>query len=677
MIVAFALVALFFLSVTLFLASRLSASHPTLHVPLVATPTRPTLPLTDAALATTSTAEHRTATDTLASTATTLPSSPPSDTTVAAAPVDSVFVLAMHHSGTSLLTRILMQMGVFGGHSPADFKLQKLPTGAAVDPAKYWERLDVIAANEQLINASCSDVELARQVKLGWITGFGFRASAVADAAQRLFVERMRRVFDSLHSEASDAAIVVKEPRLSLTWPFWRPLIAPRRSVCVVLYRHPFLVAAGLRWRPRNRAMQLDDWLALWEKYTVGTLRACDGMRKVLVSHDALARSPQTTVQEVYEALQAFGVPRLQPVDSAWLRAFLPAYNATPPSAAHDARLSQRQLALWRHLDSGAAVRDSGDFALADSDVLSERELQSADGLLDSTQFESLRDALRAVADAERNVVVIPSNTFFSDLARNQVCSIRAVAPRVTPLALGLDDRFCSAISGIDVPCFYDTSFGVGVSDLARWTLDPTSQYMSILLLKMAYVENAINLGYNVLLADADIAWRGDALAALLAEARVANVDLLIQSDARRNVPEKSNWLCAGFFYLRANERTSLFMRTTREVMLAFGAPDQDVWQLLLRGTGQNVHFPDAWKQASKTGGPWMDAAQLELTYAELNGTLFANGGRFFGADDGIQAVRDAAIVVHANMRMYPKKVEAFTKHGLWHVDKLDVDKCV
>ena len=126
---------------------------------------------------------------------------------------------------------------------------------------------------------------------VGYIVGF--RASAVADAAQRLFVERMRRVFDSLHSEASDAAIVVKEPRLSLTWPFWRPLIAPRRSVCVVLYRHPFLVAAGLRWRPRNRAMQLDDWLALWEKYTVGTLRACDGMRKVLVSHDALARSPQ------------------------------------------------------------------------------------------------------------------------------------------------------------------------------------------------------------------------------------------------------------------------------------------------------------------------------------------------------------------------------------------------
>jgi hypothetical protein len=54
----------------------------------------------------------------------------------------------------------------------------------------------------------------------------------------------------------------------------------------------------------------------------------------------------------------------------------------------------------------------------------------------------------------------------------------------------------------------------------------------------------------------------------------------------------------------------------------------------------------------------------------------FANGGRFFGADDGIQAVRDAAIVVaREHARMYPKKVEAFTKHGLWHVDKLDVDQ--
>jgi hypothetical protein len=151
------------------------------------------------------------------------------------------------------------------------------------------------------------------------------------------------------------------------------------------------------------------------------------------------------------------------------------------------------------------------------------------------------------------------------------------------------------------------------VSDLARWTLDPTSQYMTILLLKMAYVENAINLGYNVLLADADIAWRGDALAPRCwPQARAADVDLLIQSDARRNVPEKSNWLCAGFFYLRANERTSLFMRTTREShagvwragpgRLATAAARHRAERALSRAPGSRPARP---------ASPWLDAAQL------------------------------------------------------------------
>lgn len=659
----FALVALLFLGVTLYLATRLGPT-PSTHLPFLApTPLRPTATLPEPPTTTTTT----TTTD--------------STTAVATAPVaaDTVLVMAMHHSGTSLLTRVLMQMGLWAG-TRDELKLQQIAADRFVDPAKFWERFDVIEANERLVNASLAGdaIELARQVRMGWITGWGFRASAVAPDAAASFAERMERALRVLRSGAtqSDVAVVLKEPRLSLTWPFWRPLVDARRTVCVLLYRHPYFVATGLRRRPRNRAMQLDDWLALWEKYTDATLRACDGVRKVLVSHDALARSPETTVQELFDALRAFGVPGLQPVAADWLRAFLPPFPAAPPTAEHDQRLSERQRTLWRHLESGAAVRDSAEFRAAAIDAMSERELAPAST---PAPFATLRAALSAVADAERNVVVIPSNTFFADLARSQVCSIRAAAPGVVPLTLGLDDRFCDAMSGLDARCFYDQSFGVGVADLARWTLDAASEYMTILLHKMAYVENAVNLGYNVLLADADIAWRGDALAALLAQWRAApDVDLLIQSDARPNVPEKSNWLCAGFFYMRANERTSVFMRQTRELMLEFGAPDQDVWQLMLRGTGQNKRFPSAWKQMAKGGKAWLDAAELGLRYVELNSTQFANGGRFFAAaGEGARELRDAAVVVHANMKGYPKKIEAFHRLGLWHLDALDVDVCV
>jgi hypothetical protein len=85
---------------------------------------------------------------------------------------------------------------------------------------------------------------------------------------------------ESLENRSAMASIVLKEPRLSLTYPFWRPLV-DTNAVCVMIYRHPFLVATGLRTRARNAGMTLPEWLALWEKYQIGTLRACDGLPKV------------------------------------------------------------------------------------------------------------------------------------------------------------------------------------------------------------------------------------------------------------------------------------------------------------------------------------------------------------------------------------------------------------
>ena len=71
-----------------------------------------------------------------------------------------LIVLGMHHSGTSLISRMLIEMGVYGklllytiayaNFSPAgEFKDLELLTGP--DPDKFWERKDLCEANHDLI----------------------------------------------------------------------------------------------------------------------------------------------------------------------------------------------------------------------------------------------------------------------------------------------------------------------------------------------------------------------------------------------------------------------------------------------------------------------------------------------------------------------------------------------
>jgi hypothetical protein len=353
------------LSVTLYLSLRLDQHHQQQQQQQIRPSISSTSTATDTPLSTLSSS----------STSSSSPSSSSSSQSI-------IMVLAMHHSGTSLLTRILIEMGLFGG-ARSDFKLQ---TAAQhhnrLEPPKYWERLDVIAATEQLINRTSHPSVLARDRQVGWLTGFAFRATRVSRVHASEYADRIRSTVDLLRvNRSSDQSLVLKEPRLSLTWPFWRPVLlaASLRPVCVILYRHPLLVAAGLRWRPRNRAMLLEDWLALWEKYTVGTLRACHGLPKVLVSHDALARSPATTVDEMFRELTA---PRRARPSAGAVRLARHISAAVQRHAAESLRSTIRSRYVSGALavvQSGDAVRDSDEFLDGDIDVMAERELVDDD----------------------------------------------------------------------------------------------------------------------------------------------------------------------------------------------------------------------------------------------------------------------------------------------------------
>lgn len=123
----------------------------------------------------------------------------------------------------------------------------------------------------------------------------------------------------------------------------------------------------------------------------------------------------------------------LKPINGTWLEHFLPAHTAPALEPAFDRALSAFQRELWSHLQSHTLPPLSS-AAPEREDALSERESgdvvpERADDAPTSSKSHasSLDEALQAAAFGaqKRDVVVVPSNTFFADLARNQVCSIR------------------------------------------------------------------------------------------------------------------------------------------------------------------------------------------------------------------------------------------------------------
>ena len=67
-----------------------------------------------------------------------------------------LLVLGMHHSGTSVVSKLIVDAGVYLG-KPSDMKWH------ATNPLKYFERKDVNAANIKLLETACEVRFLTRQ----------------------------------------------------------------------------------------------------------------------------------------------------------------------------------------------------------------------------------------------------------------------------------------------------------------------------------------------------------------------------------------------------------------------------------------------------------------------------------------------------------------------------------
>jgi hypothetical protein len=202
-----------------------------------------------------------------------------------------VFVLGMHRSGTSAVTRLVSLHGLA---TPPDHDLVQ-PTEK--NPKGYWESEALVNFTERLLRAIDCDMGSPRTLADGW-EGDPRLAELRAEAPAAV-----AGVFPR-------APWVWKDPRLCLTLRFWRETLDVK-PVVVFVNRHPLeITASTLRIRSEGGKVYA---LALWERYVREALKQAAGLPLLAVNYADVLAAPLGWCRKAQAFLVSEGVPGHEP----------------------------------------------------------------------------------------------------------------------------------------------------------------------------------------------------------------------------------------------------------------------------------------------------------------------------------------------------------------------------
>lgn len=202
-------------------------------------------------------------------------------TTIASARV--LGVLGMHRSGTSLVTGLIANAGVSVGTETSLFAADRH------NATGYYEQREVVALNDEI---------LAHAGASWW------SPPETLISARPEWVARARDIAETAEITGHDKRLaVLKDPRMSLTWPVWTQALR-RNAYPVVVVRHPVDVARSLWLRD---GMPLPVGLALWEHYVCTMFKALGEQEAQVVHYDALINQPGEALRWLAQLLDATG----------------------------------------------------------------------------------------------------------------------------------------------------------------------------------------------------------------------------------------------------------------------------------------------------------------------------------------------------------------------------------
>ena len=189
-------------------------------------------------------------------------------------------ITGMHRSGTSLVARLLHECGIALGPE------RELKKRAADNLDGYFENRSFVRLNDTIINQFGGKWNQPPSFPPGW--EFSPEASAFLERAEKLV------------SQFSHDGWGWKDPRSSLTLPFWQRLIPDLKII--VCIRNPIEVARSLFVRGDTKSSSQFD---LWLTYYRQLLSATSTSNRLVTHYESYFEDPRAELRRVLEWLGA------------------------------------------------------------------------------------------------------------------------------------------------------------------------------------------------------------------------------------------------------------------------------------------------------------------------------------------------------------------------------------
>ncbi len=299
-----------------------------------------------------------------------------------------VFVLGMHRSGTSVITHMASLLGV-----PLGKVADPMPSNCA-NPKGYSESSVLRSINDELLEILGGSWSAPPTLAPGWQCA----------AELKPFANKALAAFRSVYPSGE---WIWKDPRISITLPFWLDLLDVR-PVMLLAHRNPLEIWRSLAAREGFSKTMV---FALWERYLRSILASVAGLPVFVIPHQELLECPHRWCAELPEFFDAHSIQREPSPSIEDVEAFLDSklrHSAFSSADIEDdpiIRVEHRRLfaAMERSVGAHEAFvpPDLGPESQATEDVIAERRRIAK-------EQQRLERALMIFVDATARLEVAP-----------------------------------------------------------------------------------------------------------------------------------------------------------------------------------------------------------------------------------------------------------------------------
>jgi GT2 family glycosyltransferase/glycosyltransferase involved in cell wall biosynthesis len=240
----------------------------------------------------------------------------------------AICIAGAHRSGTSMLTRLLHACGLYLGPK------EELMPAQADNPDGFWEHLGFVALNDELLNelGGAWDLPPKRDENFAHVRLDPLRMKA------RLLIEK----FDQAGLWGW------KDPRNSLTLPFWQNLLPSMKTLIMV--RNPLEVAHSMKER---NGISYSFGLRLWEIYNRRVIETAGKQERLVTHYDLFFQDPESELRRVAHFI---GLPDAAVKNAATLVKKRRRHTHFTVEHLIDARVAPEVIELYRILIAEASL---------------------------------------------------------------------------------------------------------------------------------------------------------------------------------------------------------------------------------------------------------------------------------------------------------------------------------